>query len=181
VLDLRRHIPPSEPVGGVLKAVHQNRHDQLAGPILFRDLPEPCAEVVNSPADGIEQGRGVPGHVGFPGQGDESLHRDGLGGHQIFIIEENKRELCQPLGLLLVPEKPVEPLDGGILARVHRAGAVENESDLGVTLVHGKTISLGVGHPQGDSLKSPGLLLMVQSGVPSIIGQPLYYKLHQLW
>ena len=118
------------------------------GPVFLGQCSEAEAEVVDGLADSVQQCGASPRLVGIVGERHNFLNRDGADRHEVFVVEQNEGEFGESFGLLLVVQELVEPGDGGLLAAVHGAGAIEDKSDLGVMSVwfHSNTLQQWVGH-----------------------------------
>ena len=100
------------------------------------------AEFVDGLANGVEQRGAFARLVGVVGERHNFLDGDGADGHEVFVVEQDEGEFGEAFGLLLVVQELVEPVDGGLLADFHRAGAIEDEGDFGVMSVwfHSNTL-----------------------------------------
>lgn len=149
MFDLRGDIGPGEARGGVLKAVGEDGDDDLAGPVLLGQGGEAGAEFIDRLADGVEERGAVARDVGFVVQRKDFGRRDGADGDEVFIVEKDEGELGEAFDVLLVGEETIEAVDGGLATRLHGAGAIKNEDDFGIVVVHARTITWRVGHPLG--------------------------------
>jgi hypothetical protein len=136
VADAVLDVLPGVVTRGVFFAICENGYNDSAGALLLGRGGELGSKFVNAADDGIEQCRGAARHVGFAIQRSCFGERDVVAGDFVLIVKKDKSEPGLAwLGEVLV-EEAVEALDGGGRDGCHRAGAIENEEEVGEMWVH---------------------------------------------
>jgi cellulose biosynthesis protein BcsQ len=122
-------VGPGEVLRSVLEAVSEDGEDNLAGAVVFLHRGDSGVERLNGAADGVEQRSGAPRNVGDGVERQDLADGHVVDGHLILIVEQHKREPGGIGGLLLVTQELVEPGNGCLAKRLHRARAVKDECD----------------------------------------------------
>ena len=133
VSDAPVDVGHAELSGRIFLAVGEDRDDDLGWALGVGSGGEFAADEVDGATDGVEEGSGAPGLVGFRGERLGVMDQPAAVDGQIFVVEEDQGEggwdrLAGVVhGGLLGAEEFIEAGDGSMGHGLHGARAVEDE------------------------------------------------------
>ena len=160
------HLLSGVAVAGVLHAVGGDDEEGVLRHILGPGVLVDISDVVDGPADGVQQGGAAPDRVLLFRDGPDIAHLHPVVKHLAPVIEEDSGNEGLAGLLLLLFDHGVEAADGVALQSLHGAAAVQNEHQFRQILLHKKSpyavlfdlqaqyrgILIWIGRPAGDKL-----------------------------
>ena len=133
-----------DPLGGVtaagiFHAVGGDDEYGVLGHILGRGILVDVSDVVDSSADGIQQGGAAPDIVLLVGDGPDFAHLHPVVEHFGPVIKEDGGDKCLALLLFLLFDHGVETADGVPLQPLHGTATVQDENKFRQILLHDKS------------------------------------------